>query len=163
MANYSIKISKEYFNFASSHFLLFDDGSREPLHGHNYRVRVTGHSTCLDQDDMVFDFLQIKPIIREICNQLDHKLLIPSKNPLLKIEEDQSNLILKTKDGAHFSIPAIDILLLPIHNISAERLSIYLADEINSKILTKFQYQFEQLEVEVEESPGQSAIYRLNK
>ena len=49
--------------------MLFKDGSREPLHGHNYRVQVKGNAPELD-DDMVFDFLNIKPIVRKICDSL---------------------------------------------------------------------------------------------
>ena len=56
--NYSIKVYKQYFNFASSHFLIFDDGTREPLHGHNYRVMFKGEAGQLT-GDMVFDFLEI--------------------------------------------------------------------------------------------------------
>ena len=51
---FSIKVYKQYFNFASSHFMLFKDGTREPLHGHNYRVQIKGNALDLN-DDMVFD------------------------------------------------------------------------------------------------------------
>ena len=75
-STFSIKVYKEYFNFASSHFMIFKDGSREPLHGHNYRVKLRGNALELD-NDMVFDFLDIKPIVRQVCDSLDHHLLIP--------------------------------------------------------------------------------------
>ncbi len=37
---YAIRVYKQYFNFGSAHFLIFADGSREELHGHNYQVQV---------------------------------------------------------------------------------------------------------------------------
>ena len=37
---FSIEVAKDYFNFASAHFLIFANGRREPLHGHNYQVSV---------------------------------------------------------------------------------------------------------------------------
>ena len=159
---YSIRVYKQYFNFASSHFMLFNNGTREPLHGHNYRVQIKGNALDLN-DDMVFDFLDIKPIVREVCDSLDHKLLIPLQNNHLKIEERENNYILLTTDQSFFSIPKSDVLLLPIENTSAERIACYLAHQISEKVLKKFNFAFKELEVEVEETPGQSAIFVLTK
>lgn len=159
---FSIKVYKQYFNFASSHFMLFKDGTREPLHGHNYRVQIKGNALDLN-DDMVFDFLDIKPIVRQVCDSLDHKLLIPKNNPHLHIEESEKNYILSTRDESFFSIPQTDVLILPIENTSAERIAAYLAYQIRDLVLEKFQFEFKELEVEVEETPGQAAIFVLTK
>jgi 6-pyruvoyltetrahydropterin/6-carboxytetrahydropterin synthase len=159
---FSIRVYKQYFNFASSHFMLFKDGTREPLHGHNYRVQIKGNALDLD-DDMVFDFLDIKPIVREVCDSLDHKLIIPANNPHLHIEEREKNYILSTRDESFFSIPQTDVLILPIENTSAERLAAYLAYQIRDKVLEKFKFEFKSLEVEVEETPGQAAVFVLTK
>ncbi len=138
--------------------MIFEDGSREPLHGHNYRVKVKGDALELSSD-MVFDFLDIKPVVREICDSLDHKLLIPKLNSKLKIFEEEKNFRIICPDESEFSIPKQDILLLPIENTSSERIAIYLNQKIRENTLQKFGYKFAQLEVEVEETPGQSAIY----
>lgn len=159
---FSIRVYKQYFNFASSHFMLFKDGSREPLHGHNYRVQVRGNAPELD-DDMVFDFLNIKPIVRKICDSLDHKLLIPKNNPHLTIEDKEKNYNIITRDESVFSIPKSDILLLPIENTSAERIAAYLAQEIKKMVYDQYKFEFNELEIEVEETPGQSAVYTLFK
>ena len=156
--SFSIKVYKQYFNFASSHFMIFDNGTREPLHGHNYRVQIKGEAPELS-GDMVFDFLDIKPIVREVCDSLDHKLLIPKENKLLKIFSENKNYIIQTPDESYFSVPMSDTLLLPILNTSAERLAIYINEEIRKKVLSKFNYTFTSLEVEVEETPGQSAVF----
>jgi 6-pyruvoyltetrahydropterin/6-carboxytetrahydropterin synthase len=156
--NYSIKVYKQYFNFASSHFLIFDDGTREPLHGHNYRVMLKGEAGQL-HSDMVFDFLDIKPIVREVCDSLDHKLLLPKENTKMEIYSDDTNCLVKTPCGSHFSFPKSDVLLLPIENTSAERLAIYINKQIRDITFERFKFKFASLEVEVEETPGQSAIY----
>lgn len=158
---YAIKVYKQYFNFASSHFLIFKDGTREPLHGHNYRVKLRGDS-CQLEGDMVFDFLDIKPIVREVCDSLDHKLLIPQKNESLMIEVfEEKHLKLTPPDGQYFIIPREDVLLLPIKNTSAERLAVYITHEISRLVKERFNFHFPRLEVEVEETPGQSAIYNF--
>lgn len=155
--NYSIKVYKQYFNFAASHFLIFDDGTREPLHGHNYRVMIKGEASTLHAD-MVFDFLDIKPIVREVCDSLDHKLLLPKENNKIEIYEDDTNIKVKTQDS-HFSFPKSDVLLLPIPNTSAERLAVYINKNVRQLVLERFNFVFASLEIEVEETPGQSAVY----
>jgi 6-pyruvoyl-tetrahydropterin synthase len=157
---YSIRVYKQYFNFAASHFLIFKDGSREPLHGHNYRVQIKGEACELDPD-MVFDFLDIKPIVREVCNGLDHRLLLPGKNPDLSIEKQEGSYKITPPDGSVFIIPQQDVLILPISNTSAERLAIYLAHEIHQLVRERFQFNFPVLEIEVEETPGQCAVYKF--
>lgn len=155
---YSIHVYKEYLNFSASHFLIFADDTREPLHGHNYRVKVKGATNQLI-DDMVFDFLDIKPIVKEVCDSLDHLLLLPGENPKVKITEDNGIITYEVPDGDVFQFPARDVKVLPIQNTSAERLANYLAREIHAIVLNRHDFKFEQLEVEVEESPGQSATY----
>ncbi len=159
---FSIRVYKQYFNFASSHFMLFKDGSREPLHGHNYRVQVKGNAPELD-DDMVFDFLNIKPIVRKICDSLDHKLLIPKLNNSILIEDKLNNFVITTKDESVFSIPKSDVLMLPIENTSAERIAVYIAHEIKNEVWAQYNFEFNELEIEVEETPGQAAVFVLTK
>ena len=138
--------------------MIFEDGGREPLHGHNYRVLVKGEAPDL-KEDMVFDFLNIKPIVREVCDSLDHKLLIPKDNKHLKIYSDKKNTIIETPDESYFSIPQQDVLLLPIQNTSAERIAVYISEEVRRLVKERFKYQFSSLEVEVEETPGQAAVF----
>lgn len=159
---YSIRVYKQYFNFACSHFLVFENGTREPLHGHNYRVQVQGEAPKLTHD-LVFDFLDIKPIVRKICDHLDHKVLLPKDNPYLQYFSNNQNIEIKAPDDAFFSIPLTDVILLPITNTSAERLAIYLCEQIREKVWEEYKFRFTNLDVEVEETPGQSAIYRFKE
>lgn len=138
--------------------MIFADGSREPLHGHNYRVQVRAKAPKLS-DDMVFDFLHIKPIVREVCDSLDHKLLIQGEHPELKIFDEEKNYRFEMPDQSMMSIPKSDVLILPILNTSAERLAVYLCQQIKEKVQQKYQFQFSEIEIEVEETPGQSAVY----
>jgi len=155
---FSIKVYKQYFNFAASHFMIFENGTREPLHGHNYRVMFRGVAPKLS-GDMVFDFLDIKPIVRDICNSLDHKLIIPKDHPQIRIDQSDLNTVITTPDGCMFSIPTTDILLLPILNSSAELIAMYISQEVRRVVLEKYQFKFSELEIEVEETPGQSAVF----
>lgn len=160
---FGIKVYKQYFNFSASHFLIFKDGTREPLHGHNYRVEVRGDGHELDSD-MVFDFLHLKPIVRALCQELDHKLILPQNNSFLSISIENNHLWAKCLlSDQMFCFPQGDVLLLPICNTSAERLAAYFASRICDEVLAKYQFRFSHLEVEVEETPGQSAVYRMHQ
>lgn len=138
--------------------MIFADGSREPLHGHNYRVQIRAKAPQLS-DDMVFDFLNIKPIVREVCDSLDHKLLIQGEHPEMKIYDEEKNYRFEMPDQSMMSIPKTDVLILPIVNTSAERLAVYLCQQIKELVLKKYQFEFSEIEIEVEETPGQSAVY----
>lgn len=160
--HFSVKVYKQYLNFSASHFLLFKDGSREPLHGHNYRVKLEGGNKDLD-NDLVFDFLHIKPLLRSLCDSLDHVLLLPEFNPHLKITTDKNypaNYLIETKDKSFFSVPKTDVRILPISNISVERLAEYLTQEIKKKVKEEYDFEFTTLQIEIEETPGQSAVYQ---
>ena len=106
---YSIKVYKQYFNFAASHFLIFENGEREPLHGHNYRVMMKGEAPKLESD-MVFDFLDVKPIVREVCDSLDHRLLLPRDNQHLMIHDQDKSFRLTTPDESEFVSPKRTLL-----------------------------------------------------
>ncbi len=154
---YAIEVNKEYLNFSAAHFLIFSDGQREPLHGHNYRVHFYGEAPQLNQQDMVFDFLDIKPLIKKICDQLDHRLLLPTENELLKIETHNQQTSIRV-GVEEFNIPSADIKLLPLHNISAEALAAYLLTEISTMIQHEFNFHFSFIRLKVEETSGQSAV-----
>lgn len=47
--------------FAAAHQLRLLDGSLEPLHGHNWHVRVTWRGRKLDGMGVLVDFTQVKP------------------------------------------------------------------------------------------------------
>ena len=82
MEEWSIQIDKEYLKFSAAHFLIFPDGTAERLHGHNYRVYVEIQAN-LSPHGLVLDFLQAKPVVREIVDELDEHWIIPDQHPVL--------------------------------------------------------------------------------
>ena len=86
---YRIRVDKQYFNFSCAHFLLFNDGTREPLHGHNYWawVEVEGE---LGPAGYVLDYITFKPVFRKLCDGLDHKTIFPTQSGVLSIEKNRN-------------------------------------------------------------------------
>ena len=157
---YSVFISKQYLNFSSAHFLVFDDGSREALHGHNYRVECEIEGT-LDGADLYLDFREVKPVIKKICDELDHLVMLASENKHLKVEEDGDVVRATCSRGDKWVLPKSDVCILPLSNITAELLAKYIAEKTIDALTGLYgDVIVEKLLFSVEESPGQAAIYR---
>jgi 6-pyruvoyltetrahydropterin/6-carboxytetrahydropterin synthase len=152
---FSVRVTKDYLVFCSGHFITYGGGLCERLHGHNYRVAVEIVDD-LDENHYVFDFIALKDLSRKITDELDHRMLLPTKNPLVKLEESGPNLIARYQDR-YWSFPREECALLPIENTTAE----LLADHIAGRLFEEFEGRGlkrpQVLRVEVEESFGQSA------
>jgi len=61
--------------FAAAHNLRNYHGKCEDLHGHNYRVRVVLAGKELDSTGLLYDFVHLKQVIRNVIGSLDHKYL----------------------------------------------------------------------------------------
>ncbi|MGA1525425.1 MAG: 6-pyruvoyl trahydropterin synthase family protein, partial [Planctomycetota bacterium] len=119
---WSIQIHKDYLKFSAAHFLIFPDGSAERLHGHNYKVYVDVE-TPLDRHGLVINFKEIKPIIREVVDELDEYVLIPGQHPVLTCEPRDDGLYDIRYGDRRYLIPIDEVRLLPISNSSAENLA----------------------------------------
>src|SRR5215475_2876703 len=93
---FSIEVAKDYFNFASAHFLIFANGQREPLHGHNYQVSVIIEGE-LDRAGVVLDFITFKPLVKLICDELDHRTLIQTASPVIDVRARAREVELRYK------------------------------------------------------------------
>ncbi len=158
---YSVRVYKQYFNFGSAHFLIFGDGSREELHGHNYKVEVAVEGEPM-AGNVVLDFIQFKPIVKAICDSLDHRTLLPRSNPNLAIEEHPDRVEARHRDGSYFCFPRRDVRILDIPNTSTEMLARFIAREILVGLEQRIpDARLRGLEVQVEESPGQAGVYAI--
>src|SRR5207249_7925197 len=97
---YSVVVAKDYLKFAAAHFIAYK-GFREPLHGHNYQVSVAISGT-VGPDGYVLDFGVVKELAREVCAELDERVLVPSASDCLTIEQDEVSVTLIYEDGARF-------------------------------------------------------------
>lgn len=159
---WSIEIAKDYLKFSAAHFLIFPDGSAERLHGHNYKVYVDVN-TRLDEHGLVLNFIEIKPLIRQLCDELDEHLLIPGEHPELRCEARDDGLSEIRYRERYYLIPTGEIIVLPISNSSAENLAGWFADQLVERIRTNFDaIDLLQLVVGVEETPGQRGVVTLD-
>ena len=156
--SFSIEVAKDYFNFASAHFLIFANGKREPLHGHNYQVSVAIEGE-LDRAGVVLDFITFKPLVKRICDSLDHRTLIQTESPIIKVRARAQEV--EVRYGRQkIILPKQDVILLPLKNTSTELLAEHIAGRIRNQVRRKFpRTAIRFIEVGVEEARGQRGIY----
>ncbi len=158
---WAIRVEKEYHKFSAAHFLIFDDGSAERLHGHNYRVGVE-IGARRERHGMVVDFKQIKPLIGDILERLDERLLIPGLHPTLTCDHDDNGEVTIRYLDRRYVVPELDVVVLPITNTSSENLAHWIAVSLAEAVRVRFpSLGLRSLEVSVEETPGQRGIMTL--
>jgi 6-pyruvoyltetrahydropterin/6-carboxytetrahydropterin synthase len=157
--SFSIEVAKDYFNFASAHFLIFADGEREPLHGHNYQVSVAMEGE-LDRAGVVLDFITFKPLVKRICDGLDHRTLIQTASDAIQVRERAEHVEVRY-GKQRLILPRHDVILLPLANTSTELLAEHIAEQIRRQVRRKFpRTKIRFMEVGVEEARGQRGFYR---
>jgi 6-pyruvoyl tetrahydropterin synthase/QueD family protein len=151
-----VKVEGGNLKFSSAHFITFG-GKCERLHGHNYGVMVEIEGT-LNSDKLVFDFTIIKRLTREVCQQLNHRFLLPMHNPHLQLTESFSEWEIHF-DAKRYVFPRSDVIELPIDNSTAERLAEYICDELYRMLADYDTSNLHTITVGVEEAPTQMAYY----
>lgn len=156
--SWSIAIDKDYLKFSAAHFLIFPDGSAERLHGHNYKVYVDLH-TDLDHHGLVVNFKEIKPLIRALCDELDEHLLLPGAHPELTAVRVGDHYDVRYRER-RYSIPADEVIVLPISNSSAENLAAWFGRTLRDRVRAAWpQLVVRSLSVGIEETPGQRGVW----
>jgi 6-pyruvoyltetrahydropterin/6-carboxytetrahydropterin synthase len=162
MESWSIKVHKDYLKFSAAHFLIFPDGTAERLHGHNYKIYVELHAG-LDEHGLVLNFQDIKPCIRGLADELDEHVLLPGEHPGLQIKDADGSQIEVRYQDRFYSLPADEVIVLPISNSSAENLAGYLARRLIEVLRRDFSSApLQKLILGVEETPGQQGVVTID-
>jgi 6-pyruvoyltetrahydropterin/6-carboxytetrahydropterin synthase len=66
---FTIKVQTQ---FRASHQLTLPDGSKEPLHHHNWAVTANVSSDKLDSTGLVMDFGQLKALVEKTVTEFDN-------------------------------------------------------------------------------------------
>jgi len=157
---FRVTVTKDYLVFASAHFITFAGHRCEGLHGHNYRARVTVEGELDEESWFVFDFVVIKKIMRGLCDEIDHKVLLPLQNPKLQIGEHGESVTVAYEGTPRYVFPKCDCSLLPIPNTTVEMLAELLAGRFRAELEKMGARGLTAIEMEVEENFGQTAVYR---
>jgi 6-pyruvoyltetrahydropterin/6-carboxytetrahydropterin synthase len=157
--SFIVRVSKDHFVFCSGHFISYEGDKCERLHGHNYRAQVEIEGD-LDENHYVFDFIALKRRIKPIIDELDHYMMLPTRNPLIRVEETGDSVHVRYRDR-QWVFPRGDCVLLPIENTTAELLARYIAERLRADLKHHHNFTPLVLRVEVEENFGQAAACEL--
>jgi len=150
---YRVTVERDSLRFSAAHFTTFA-GQCEPLHGHNYDVLVTVEGDLTD-DGWVIDFVELKKMVRDLCQELDHRFVLQRENTLLNIREDGDSWIV-TAGQRRYVMPKSDVVALPIDNSTAECLAEWFCHRLSDELRRRNVTNISLITVGVEEAPGQA-------
>jgi len=135
--------------FAAAHFIA-DYSKCSRLHGHSYAISVVVKGEAIN--GIVMDFVELKNRIRDIAEELDHKVLIPTKGDLkINVNGNEVEVIHKEK---RFVFPKEDCAFIPVQSSSAENIASYILRKL---LEFSFPSNVEEIGVCVDEGYGQGA------
>ena len=148
-----IEIDGEYsgIKFSASHFIPGHSKCGR-LHGHSYILHLV---LCGEKGEkgMIMDFVDLKKCLREIVNELDHKILLPKNSPELKITVTSEIEVITC--SKRYVFPPEDVSLLEISQTSAEEMAEMILGMLLAKI--DFPANVEYAEIGLDEERGQTA------
>lgn len=150
---HKVRVERNSLRFSAAHFTTFG-GQCEPLHGHNYDVFVEVEGD-LTEDGWVLDFVALKKLVASLCQDLDHRFLLPVQSPVLAITEAPNAWEIAFQER-RYVIPKGDVCPLPIDNSTAERLAEWLCLSLKERLAALGAANVTAIAVGVEEAPGQS-------
>jgi 6-pyruvoyltetrahydropterin/6-carboxytetrahydropterin synthase len=158
---FRVSVTKDYLVFASAHFITFAGHRCEGLHGHNYRARVTIEGDLNQESWFVFDFVELKRIMKRLCDEIDHLVLLPLKSDRVAVVQDGETVSVSVDGKPRYVFPRRDCALLPIPNTTVEMLAQMLTERLQGELEKLGAKGLTAIEMEVEENFGQSAVYRV--
>lgn len=159
MASFTVTVSKDYLVFSSAHFITFRGHTCESLHGHNYRLGVTVEGPIDAECLFVVDFAILKRVVRRYVEIMDHRVLLPTENPKLAFRTEADATYVEYFGEPTYRFPTKDCAMLPVRNTTAEMLAEWVGQNVIRDLAAEGA-MITALELEVEESFGQSATWR---
>jgi 6-pyruvoyltetrahydropterin/6-carboxytetrahydropterin synthase len=160
-ATYSIRLEKEHHVFSAAHFITFAGNVCERLHGHNYGVAVEIFGP-LDENQYVVDFIAVRDELKKLTDELDHRVLLPDRHPLIQVTTDEKEVTaVFTADGRRWIFPRSDCAILPVANTTAELLASHLAERLRDALHQRLGLRPEKIRLAVDENHGQWGVCEL--
>jgi len=159
---HAIRFEHDALHFSASHFITFDTPEKvEALHGHNFRIKAEV-SGPLNRREYVVDFLIAFNSLKQICEMLSHKVLLPREHPYISIKATEG-IICVSMPPLQWSFPEGDTLTLPVKNATTEALAEYIARRFREMLERESAFEMPPsqygITIELEESPGMWAVF----
>ncbi len=178
---HSIMLESGQFTFSAAHFVLFiphsvngdlpSSVSIEPLHGHNFvvRVEVTGP---LDSENYVIDFLVAQGILRVILDRFEQKVLLPARSNYVECRPNGKDLEVWVKCGKaephrRWVFPKNETVQLDVSNVTAEAIAGVIAHDLWNRFKEYEVFSFPpnqySIRLSIEESHGMLGTVEISE
>ena len=156
---------EQHIDFSACHVIPNHDKCGR-LHGHSYGVHMEIEGEP-DGEGVVVDFSIVKDHLRELTGMLDHRVIIPLRDPEIQVERCEEHIemtvgspVVGTDTGRvkRYLLPIEDVILLDISRSSAEMMAAYIAREMALRL--SGHGIISAISVGVDEGPGQGAWFR---
>jgi 6-pyruvoyltetrahydropterin/6-carboxytetrahydropterin synthase len=153
---FKITIRKEALKFSAAHMTVFPDGTKESLHGHNYRTELSIEMTDCSLTTML-PFSALKAALKSICEEWDEKVLLPAQCPFFRLVRDEPQEEIEfILCGKRYVMPRDEAVLLPMDNVLTETLARELWVRLRAKLAAVFRkHGVHRIWVRIEETEGQ--------
>jgi 6-pyruvoyltetrahydropterin/6-carboxytetrahydropterin synthase len=159
MNEFHDRIANDDLVFSAAHFITLEGGACERLHGHTYRVAADVYGPLNDYRYVV-DFLVVREALKEIVAELDHRVLLPTQHPAIRVSP-QSGEVEVTFADRRWVFPQNDCLLLPIANTTTEMLAQYVGEHLVAAIRLSSGISPARVRIEISEGSGYAAVCDL--
>lgn len=126
------------FAFCAAHGGLHE-GQLEPLHGHSFIVTLRLHGD-LNPVGMVCDFSAVKAALGAAIAPLRRRTLMPAQPPGGRCRQHGGQMFIDY-GGRHYSLPAADVVLLPVANTTTEAIAAWLLGQLMPRLHAPGVYQ----------------------
>eukprot|EP01063_Lacrimia_lanifica_P034307 TRINITY_DN6312_c0_g9_i1.p4 TRINITY_DN6312_c0_g9~~TRINITY_DN6312_c0_g9_i1.p4 ORF type:complete len:172 (+),score=73.05 TRINITY_DN6312_c0_g9_i1:59-574(+) len=154
-----VRIFKQHQRFSSAHFTMYTDGTSERMHGHNYTMEASFHSTSEHLNTgILVPFDVLKTTLKKMCDRLHERVLMPSKSPYLTVAENGDNyeftLNMEKMPRKFYSIPKEDVVLLPCDNVSCENMAYTTLHQLIDELPESIRKVTTKISLTMSEGPG---------
>jgi len=137
--------------FSSAHFIP-DYTKCGRLHGHSYAIHAVLEGD-IGKKGILYDFSEIKDAMREIAQEMDHKIILPTKGNIDVLEKEEEVEI--KFQNKRYIFPKEECFFLPYPASSAEYLAQYILDSLLKKM--EIPPNIKLIKIGIDEGPGQGA------
>lgn len=118
--------------FPAAHALRNYYGKTEPIHGHNWRAKITIAGPQVDSMGMLIDFVPLQKEMARIIGRLDHQFL-NEVTPFDEINPSAENIAHYLWEQFNASVPAMQ----PEFAVAVARVEVWETDNCSAVYLPK--------------------------
>ncbi len=158
MPQFHIRLAGDDLIFSAGHFITLAGGQCERLHGHTYHMMAEIYGP-LGDEHYVVDFLAAGKALKAIVAELDHRMLLPTRHPAIRVSPRAGEVEVTFADR-RWVFPQDDCLLLPVANTTTELLAQHVGERLLAALAALGKTPA-MVRIEIGEGTGASAVCQL--